>query len=115
MEQEFFVSLFVEHDPNLRLPYVGDLLRKMFIEQHISFTKVLYCSDLMALKLYFFQVPSKLLLQVPRFGREFQSYKRIVPELKLDIRELTDTYKKGSESVPLYNCLIIFSQYSSSS
>ncbi len=40
VEQEFFVQLFVEHDPNLRLPYVGDLLRKMLLEQHISFTKV---------------------------------------------------------------------------
>ena len=41
VEQEFFVQLFVEHDPNLRLPTVGDLLRRMFLEQHISFTKVL--------------------------------------------------------------------------
>ena len=40
IEQEFFVQLFVEYDPNLRLPTVGDLLRKMFHEQHISFTKV---------------------------------------------------------------------------
>ncbi|XP_064393270.1 uncharacterized protein LOC135340804 isoform X2 [Halichondria panicea] len=87
VEQEFFVQLFMEHDPNLRLPTVGDLLRKMFLEQHISFTKV----------------PSKLLLQVPRFGREFQTYKRIVPELKLDIRELTDTYKK-SPAPPCHSC-----------
>ncbi|XP_064393273.1 ubiquitin carboxyl-terminal hydrolase CYLD-like isoform X2 [Halichondria panicea] len=79
VEEEFFVQLFVEYDPNLRPPTVGDLLRKMFLEQHISFTKV----------------PSKLLLQVPRFGREFQIYKKIVPELKLDIRELTDAYKKA--------------------
>ena len=42
VEQEFFVQLFVEHDPNLRLPTVGDLLRNMYTEQHISFTKVLY-------------------------------------------------------------------------
>ena len=40
VEQEFFVQLFVEYDANLRLPTVGDLLRKMFHEQHISFTKV---------------------------------------------------------------------------
>ena len=43
VEQEFFVQLFVEHDPNLRVPTVGDLLRRMFIEQHITFTKVFYC------------------------------------------------------------------------
>ena len=40
VEEEFFVQLFVEYDPNLRPPTVGDLLRKMFLEQHISFTKV---------------------------------------------------------------------------
>ncbi|XP_064393282.1 ubiquitin carboxyl-terminal hydrolase CYLD-like isoform X2 [Halichondria panicea] len=87
VEQEFFVQLFVEHDPNLRLPTVGDLLRNMYTEQHISFTKV----------------PSKLLLQVPRFGREFQTYKKIVPELKLNIKELTDTYKKAP-APPCHSC-----------
>ncbi len=62
--------------------------------------------------LLFFQVPSKLLLQVPRFGREFQTYKRIVPELKLDIGELTDTYKKGNGVL----CILLLNyQYSSNS
>ncbi len=41
VEDEFFVQLFVEHDPNLRLPTVGELLRKMYTEQVISFTKVI--------------------------------------------------------------------------
>ena len=30
------------------------------------------------------QVPSKLLVQVPRYGKQFQIYKRIVPGIKLD-------------------------------
>ena len=34
------------------------------------------------------QIPSKLLVQVPRFGRESN---RIVPDQKLGILELTDT------------------------
>ncbi len=53
------------------------------------------------LNILFFQVPSKFLIQVPRFGREFQTYKKIVPELKLNIRELTDTYKKGNRGLAL--------------
>ncbi len=60
MEQEFFVQLFVEHDPNLRLPTVGILLRKMFPEQHISFTKVLYTVDsdcFNGLKIILFRFP----------------------------------------------------------
>ncbi len=40
MEQEFFVQLFVELDPNIRLPTVGVLITMMFKEQNISFTKV---------------------------------------------------------------------------
>ena len=40
VEQEFFVQLFVEPDPNLRLPTVGMLITMMFKEQNISFTKV---------------------------------------------------------------------------
>ena len=40
VEQEFFIQLFVEHDPNLRLPTVGELLKRMFTEQQITFTKV---------------------------------------------------------------------------
>ena len=37
------------------------------------------------------QVPSKLLVQVPRYGKEFQIYKRIVPGIKLDPTPLMDT------------------------
>ena len=39
------------------------------------------------------QVPSRLLIQVPRFGREFKTYQKIVPDLKLRITELTDPFK----------------------
>ncbi|XP_064385808.1 ubiquitin carboxyl-terminal hydrolase CYLD-like isoform X3 [Halichondria panicea] len=46
-------------------------------------------------RISFTKVPSKLLIQVSRFGREIPTYKKIVPELKLNIRELTDTYKKA--------------------
>ena len=40
VEQEFFVELFVEPDPNLKLPTVGVVITMMFKEQNISFTKV---------------------------------------------------------------------------
>ena len=39
-EQEYFVQLFVEYDESVKLPTVGDLLKRMFKEQNISFTKV---------------------------------------------------------------------------
>ena len=41
------------------------------------------------------QVPSRLLVQVPRFGREFKTCQKIVPDLNLNITELTDSYTQG--------------------
>ncbi|CAI8016038.1 Ubiquitin carboxyl-terminal hydrolase CYLD [Geodia barretti] len=67
-EPEFFIQLFVEFDKSLKVPTIQALLRNMFKEQHISFS----------------EVPSKLLVQVPRYGKQFQIYKRIVPGIKLD-------------------------------
>ena len=43
MEQEYFVQLFLEFDERVKIPTVGYLLRKMFLEQNISFTEVLVC------------------------------------------------------------------------
>ncbi len=58
VEQEFFVQLFVEPDPNIRLPTVGVLITMMFKEQNISFTKVNYfiVSCIFLLYMYFFRV-----------------------------------------------------------
>ena len=39
------------------------------------------------------QVPSKLLLQIPRFGKEFKMYNRIIPSLTLDVIPLLDPSK----------------------
>ena len=42
MEKEFYIQLFVKHDPTLKLPTVGELLKRMFKEQQTLFEKVLY-------------------------------------------------------------------------
>ena len=39
-----------------------------------------------------FQVPSCLIVQMPRFGKDYKMYKRIIPSLELDI---TDVLKNG--------------------
>ena len=36
------MQLFLEYDDSMKLPTVGDLLTKMFKEQKISFTEVLW-------------------------------------------------------------------------
>ena len=40
MEDEYFVQLFVEYDESVKLPTIGDLLKRMFKDQKILFTKV---------------------------------------------------------------------------
>ena len=39
-EPEYSVQLFVDYDESLKLPTVGDLMKKMFREQDITFTQV---------------------------------------------------------------------------
>ena len=40
MEGEYFVQLFIQCDESLKLPTIGDLLKRMFNDQKILFTKV---------------------------------------------------------------------------
>ena len=42
MEQEYSVKLLFQFDKRVRIPTVGSLLRKMFLEQDISFTEVCF-------------------------------------------------------------------------
>ncbi len=41
------------------------------------------------------QIPSKLLIQVPRCGKKRQSFQRIIPDIQLDIAEVTDSVYTG--------------------
>ena len=36
------------------------------------------------------QYPSKLLIQVPRYGKKYKSFNGIIPSLELDISEICD-------------------------
>lgn len=48
VEDEYFVQLFVEHDESLKLPTIGELLKRMFKDQNILFTKVYLANIIMA-------------------------------------------------------------------
>ena len=94
-EPEFFVQLFVEFDESLKTPTVEILLQRMFTEQQISFANVGLSSGILLLRqihllLFCIQVPSKLLVQVPRYGKQFRAFKRIIPGIKLDPAPLMD-------------------------
>ena len=34
------------------------------------------------------QIPSKLLIQVPRYGKQFKTFQRVIPDKRLDIKSL---------------------------
>ena len=37
---------------------------------------------------FLFQAPSKLLIQVPRFGKQYKTYEKIIPAAKLNVADL---------------------------
>ena len=99
-EPEYFVQLFVDYDESLKLPTVGELLKKMFREQDITFTLVWVVVKALCLpyssgySYFLFQVPSRLLIQVPRFGKQYKTYQKIIPAEKLKVAELTMSPRK---------------------
>ena len=57
------------------------------------------------------QAPSQLLIQVPRFGKKFKTYSKIVPELKMDIGELLTSPCKSMHSINVTYAYFIMQYY----
>lgn len=72
--ESFFYQLFVEKDENLQIPSVQQLFDQSFLASDIKLR----------------QVPPCLMIQMPRFGREFKMYSRIIPSLQLDITNVLE-------------------------
>ncbi|XP_064467189.1 uncharacterized protein LOC135378187 isoform X1 [Ornithodoros turicata] len=73
-QQTHLYQLFVEKDKFLDIPTVQQLFHQSIFESNIKFKKV----------------PSKLIIQMPRFGRQFKVYSRVLPSLKLDITDILE-------------------------
>lgn len=67
-------QLFVEHDPKLPLPSVQDLFDQSFNASRVKLRKA----------------PPVLILQMPRFGRQFKVYDRILPSQLLDVTDIIE-------------------------
>lgn len=72
--ESLFYQLFLEKDENLQLPNVQQLFDQSFLASDIKLR----------------EVPSCLMIQMPRFGRDFKMYPKIVPSLNLDITNVLD-------------------------
>lgn len=71
-------QLFVERDENKSLPSVQELFEQSFLTSGVKLKKV----------------PSVLILQMPRFGRQFKVYDRILPSQILDVTDVIEDGKK---------------------
>ena len=67
-------QLFVEKDDNVVLPDTQQLLGMSFLQSDLKLA----------------EVPSCLILQMPRFGKDYKMYRRIVPSLYLDITDILE-------------------------
>ena len=70
-------QLFVERDPSLKLPRLHEIFEQSFLNARIKLK----------------QVPSVLILQMPRFGKQFKVYDRILPSQLLDVTDIIEDCK----------------------
>ncbi|XP_050076644.1 ubiquitin carboxyl-terminal hydrolase CYLD [Anopheles maculipalpis] len=70
----FYYQLFVEKDERLNLPSVQQLFEQSFLASNIKLK----------------EVPSCLIIQMPRFGKNFKMYPRILPSQVLDVTDIIE-------------------------
>lgn len=89
-QSAYLYQLFVERDMSRTThPTVQELFEKSFLTSEIKLKKV----------------PPVLILQMPRYGRQFKVFDRILPSQLLDV---TDVIEDCKCSITLYNLNSIF-------
>lgn len=73
----FFYQLFIEKDEKLTLPTVQQLFEQSFLTSDIKLK----------------EVPSCLIIQMPRFGKSYRMYPRILPSQVLDVTDIIEDCK----------------------
>lgn len=103
--ESFFYQLIVDKDENVVLPTVQDLFEQSFMNSTVRLR----------------EIPPCLLLQMPRFGRQYKMYSRIMPSLKLDITDVLETVPrscghrgKDCDNIARYECKDCFGDKSGS-
>ncbi|XP_031616981.1 ubiquitin carboxyl-terminal hydrolase CYLD [Contarinia nasturtii] len=73
-QDAFYYQLFVEKDERLNFPTVQQLFEQSFLASDIKLK----------------EVPSCLIIQMPRFGKNFKMYPRILPSQVLDVTDIIE-------------------------
>lgn len=82
-QDAFYYQLFVEKDERLNFPTVQQLFEQSFLASDIKLK----------------EVPSCLIIQMPRFGKNFKMYPRILPSQVLDVTDIIE----GCKNLPPLN------------
>lgn len=101
--ESFFYQLIVDKDESVVLPTVQDLFQQSFMNSTVRLR----------------EIPPCLLLQMPRFGRQYKMYSRIMPSLKLDITDVLEAVPracghrgKDCDNLARYECSDCFGERS---
>lgn len=78
-QDTFYYQLFVEKDERLSFPTVQQLFEQSFLASDIKLK----------------EVPSCLIIQMPRFGKNFKMYPRILPSQVLDVTDVIEGCKNS--------------------
>lgn len=81
-QDAFYYQLFVEKDERLSFPTVQQLFEQSFLASDIKLK----------------EVPSCLIIQMPRFGKNFKMYPRILPSQVLDVTDIIEGCKFAHNS-----------------
>jgi ubiquitin thioesterase CYLD len=73
-QDAYHYQLFVEKDDQLVFPSVQHLLEQSFLTSNIKLK----------------EVPSCLIIQMPRFGKSYKMYSKIQPTLLLDVTDIIE-------------------------
>lgn len=101
--ESFFYQLIVDKDESIILPTVQDLFDQSFLNSTIRLR----------------EIPPCLLIQMPRFGRQYKMYSRIIPSMQLDITDVLESvpraccqYNKDCENLARFECKNCFGERS---
>lgn len=101
--ESFFYQLIVDKDETIVLPTIQDLLEQSFINSTVRLR----------------EIPPCLLLQMPRFGRQYKMYSRIMPTLRLDLTDIMESAPracghrlKDCDNIARYECKSCFNERS---
>ncbi|XP_053605672.1 ubiquitin carboxyl-terminal hydrolase CYLD isoform X3 [Plodia interpunctella] len=82
-QESFCYQLFVEKDEQVSLPSVQQLLEQSFATSGVKLS----------------EVPAAFIIQMPRFGKQYKLYQRVLPSPLLDVTDLIEGSLDGGRSI----------------